>query len=611
MDDQDIPALGDPNTVANHDGSVYCMDLSSPAAGVICAKNYIPWYKFLREQKQEDSDYFESLQHKTKINDRSFTHTSMNGMVGGFYVENDTQFLKVYARMWASVSSREKLYIVEKPTPVFRLFMDFDFKQYKGLKPTSIEAVAQVCHTAVKSFWPHAQECIVCCSNYTKAHGTLNSVRVELEKTGIHLHWPEVYTTTEMLLHLRESILADMMRVFKYRSPPMNAWEDVFDLAPYDKGGKLGSGLRLVGSLKAEICPDRHGRKVCEKTCRCHGKGRITADGHGRPYMLFCVLMNGERSPEREAEYLKSFESLVLNTSMRYQGPETPGTIPEGAPLYIPQMEEKKRKATTRAKEVVHGDAVYEACQVAIRSNFQFAQVVVTNVAKKQDGFLVNVSGINSRFCYNVGREHKSNRVWFWVTRSGVVQKCYDDGESPDMKHGPCRTYMSSSWPLPSESNKVLYPAETDTCVTFVHKSTSHQETAEHLRKLVEYGDRLAKDLFNTSYSATLVFDNARLVHNGYKKGMSEYILHYPDHIGSGHNDAMRALGKPVEDMQDLEECTELVIPGIHSFLELEENVLSALIDLVDFACFEDKLNEFATFTYELVPSAKRRALNK
>lgn len=592
------------------------MDLSSSDPEAARAK-YRPWYQYIATQADSDKLYFIQRQHTAKEANKPFTHAAMNQMKGGFYSDDDTAFLQVYARLWKKREEKGLLYIVEKPTDVFRLFMDFDFKQMQGIKPLAVEGIARIVHAVVRTFWPDHPECIVCCSNYTSAmHADKEGVQQHVVKTGIHLHWPTIFTTSETLLHLRESVLSTLHNEFGSRCPPMNTWEDVFDLSPYNQAGKLGSGLRLVGSLKANDCPSKSkGVKRCEKSCKgnCGGTGKVTTDGHGRPYMLFCVITDDVRDPVRESVFLKSFEALVLQTCLRYHGPATPCVIPVGAPMHMPAAETKRRAVSKAAKQIDYGDPIYDACESAIRSNVTYSEIVVNHVSKQSHEYLVHVTGLNSRHCQNISREHRSNRIWFRIGKQGVVQRCHDDGVSPEMKHGPCGAYSSSPWALPGAALKVLYPQDDDNVTSFVQAATSHRETAQILGSLISFGDRICKDLYKKQWSATLLFtNNTALVPSGYKNGISEYVLHYPDHIGKRHNDAFRKLGYPDLVTMDVQapDDADKGIPGIESFLQLEETVLHALHELVDFACFAERLNASATFTYELVPSAKRARMD-
>lgn len=611
--DEDLPRLnGDPSTadsVCKHDGSDYCMDITSTSAGTAAAANFVRWYDYLPRQTIADQTYFKKIHSAQKKPDKRYTHGAMNGMKGYFYVDNDEEFLEIYARLWSKTQGefyRGSLYLVEKPTEIFRLFMDFDFKQRMGVTPQGIEALARVVHRVVAKFWVHAQSVIVCCSNYTTTDTTdAEGTKVPLIKTGVHLHWPDVYCTTETLLHVRESILSELQDTFGGRSFPMNAWSDVFDVAPYNHGSKQGSGLRLLGSKKATPCVCKRQKEKPDFCDKCQNRGYLDADGHGRPYLLWAVFTDDMRDIEQERSFLKNFHDLVKATSIRAHEAASPCTIPMGAPLYFEQTETRKRKVTHRAKEVVHGDPSFEACELAIRSHPHYGHIVVNHVAKKADAFLVHVTGMNSRFCQNMGREHRSNRIWFKITPDGVRQRCHDDGESTEMKYMLCKEYESAPWPLPGASIKVLFPNDDETCTTLVSKLTSHKETADVVKTLVAYGDKLCKDLYGTSWSATLLFKDATLVKQ-YISGLQEYTVHYPEHLGKKHPEALLTLGYAQEMVTTLDDVEEGIIPGIKSLLELEQELFSAFTDIVDYVAFSDTVNEQALYMFELIPSSKR-----
>jgi hypothetical protein len=600
-----VPLNGDPNTVLLHSDTEYCFNLhDSPTRFAV---KFVRWYEFEKKLSDEDKKYFENIRSLTK-KDTYYTHGSMNAMKGYFYVEDEDQFLEVYARLWSKYQgiidkrglthTGDPLFIVEKPTPVFRLFMDFDFKQRKEVTETGIEAVARVVHKVVSSFWK-TESVVVCCSKYTKAEATdPDGTKVLLTKTGIHLHWPDVFTTTETLLHVRETILSELQNTFGMRTFPMNPWQDVFDMAPYNKNGKQGSGLRLLGSLKATPCSCLR-QKEKSDCAKCQNLGYVVADGHGRPYMLWAVFTNDARDILKEQEYLANFPKLLKDVSIRYSGPPSPCTIPDGAPLFHEHAEKQKKRVTKYAKDVVHGDPAYEACELAIRSHHLYASVVVNDVCKKgtPPAYLVHVTGFQSRYCQNIRREHKSNRIWFYIDARGVTQKCHDDGESTEQHHGPCKDYSSASWPLPGDAAKVLFPNDDETCTTLVHKLSSHLETRKVIQDLVAYGDKLCKDLYGTSWSATLLFKDATLVKQ-YISGLEEYTIHYPEHLGKRHNTAMKTLGYAVAEQENL---TDDTLPGIQSLAELEQELFSSFTDIVDYVCFCEVLNTSATYVHELL----------
>lgn len=119
-------------------------------------------------------------------------------------------------------------YMVERPTPVFRLFFDFDFKNLGPLTGQGIEAVALVAGRAVARFFPNRDiddasqnlRIIVCCTDIKKDTIESPSGKVNVHKTGVHMHWPNVILNGHQAMTIRESVLADLISTFGPRVPP-------------------------------------------------------------------------------------------------------------------------------------------------------------------------------------------------------------------------------------------------------------------------------------------------------------------------------------------------------------------------------------------------------
>ena len=71
--------------------------------------------------------------------------------------------------------------------------------------------------------------------------------------------------------------------------------------------------------------------------------------------------------------------------------------------------------------------------------------VGATTVERRElcgDRELVSISVVNNRFCWHVGRRHKSNNIYFQITPAtfSFCQKCYDTD---------CRGATSPLFPIP------------------------------------------------------------------------------------------------------------------------------------------------------------------
>jgi hypothetical protein len=612
--DDDLENLtGDPSDIAPHDATEYCMDLNDKSKSGTKRK-YIGWRTFVRNQDEENQRYLESL---TKKGPDGFSHGSLNSLPGGLFVpsEGEVTFLKWYRDTLLSHyhAQYKPLFIKENNTPVFRLYYDFDFKQRQGVSPDGIAAVGKCAAMVVATFFPTLPfpRYIICTSSYLTTEETdKKGERSRVIKTGMHVHWPDLYVNSEQAFHIRESILASLQNQFGHREYPNNSWNDVLDDKVHDKPeGKKGSGLRMIGSLKQADCPNRNGAD-CDRSCHtCNGSQRILADGHGRPYWLFLCAAE-TRDITKENEYRQDILQLLLDTKIRYYGePTQEFTIPVGAPLYIPKEKTYRKSVSSRAKEVSHSDKKYQVIEEAIRSHLLYGTIVVTNV--KEDGvrenkrYKVFVSGTNSRFCQNVNREHRSNHIWFVVTINGVQQRCLDDAETrdADMRYGLCKEYVSSPWPLSPYQKSILFRSEEDNFTgSVIDSAIKHSKTAAELRYLVAFGDRLCKSLYSSSWSAGLLMNNNIII-----KQRGEYYVTKGDYIGTNHVEAMKTLGFQVPETE--EETMEPPTLGIISLSQLEDKVFQQLDLIIDFVCNQDDINVHAVTTAEFFTHKRKRCV--
>lgn len=494
------------------------------------------------------------------------THVDMSG--GKFFVpvesddpklpfDTEETFLKLYALMY---TQGIKLWLIEQRTPVFRLFMDLDFKQPDGLSSFKIEAITLIASRSIRKFWPSLQEThfrIICCttsykcescrgctcacvksqvadmsceqcrgtgctgrsSRTQKACDKCNGMFPVKKKTGVHLLFPELFVTKEMCLDMRETLIADFIAVFGQRSLPFNVWRDVVDESVYT----ATTGLRMLGSRKADKCPAcNRKRKLDGEDCRtCQGKGSVDA---GRPYApLFVTDGTGRRDLEQEKAYQGNYHQLLLDCKIRSnrKTPTDGWTIPDGAPTHdnVPAAEKKSgapKRTPTRHTRIAVESPHAEALQTWFRTCPQVAyqELLVTSVLKSSKAsatFLVNVTGPNCTFCQNVGRCHRSNRIFFVVTADGVQQRCHDtaDALDADMKYGLCRDYASAPMPLSARVSELLFPSsgEGDSVLSDPHSFFRGGKTSEvKLTTLLRVGNRLCRELYNMDWSSSARF---------------------------------------------------------------------------------------------------------
>jgi len=66
-----------------------------------------------------------------------------------------------------------------------------------------------------------------------------------------------------------------------------------------------------------------------------------------------------------------------------------------------------------------------------------------------------------ARFCFNLGRAHRTNNVYFVLTRRGVTQRCYCRCETTEhRKYGMCKDFVSDCWPVPDDVLAAFFPPD-------------------------------------------------------------------------------------------------------------------------------------------------------
>jgi hypothetical protein len=593
-DDLEVPVRagsGDPSDAIRPSkvgGPPYCFRLENgdPNGSLGSLRGYVPSWDFtglpynnrqVRELKEEYTEFY--TKRSCKGSDAP-THVALNKLRFRINTpQEEEQFLKLYSKL---VLAGKKMYLAERPTPVIRVFMDLDFKQVAPISEFGIEAAAVVCSKVVHEFFPSKESTVVVSATTYKReeYKDEKGLITPWIKTGVHFSWPNFFVTQKQMLDIRESVLAKLLESFGGRTAPnYNPWEDVIDDAPYNrKGPNTGSGLKMIGSFKCKQCHECKFSKadktyistITNAKCKtCDGHGNLEdrdVKGRGRPYMLLCVLGGPSKSYSRdldsETDYKSSFEKLVFDTKTRTfleefdeVEPENGFVLPSGAPVYLGMTTGKRRQKgpagllapTVRGDhEVVPTSPAHAELQTIIREAFgsHYAQVVVNKVFKGSKRYKVNVSGPNSHYCQNIGREHRSNRIYFEITVDGIVQRCLDNGDlTPEMKHGRCQEYASSRIVLSARSLAILWPDTNDAISVF--NSTEH--TAEQsifqtfsMQTLLNAGEYLATALYGTSWTSTL---NLRSNASKSKKGLQDYIPIDPRDLGSRGIAAYKDLG--------------------------------------------------------------------
>jgi hypothetical protein len=264
-------------------------------------------------------------------------------MDGGILQVPFEQLEEFYTEYVHAIRTGTKLYVVEQKTDVFNFFVDLDYKGQDALHDEAIIELATIMHSVVQ----RGQCCI--------ARAAPRIVDNGLVKSGVHIHWPEVYVTRTEALALRTRILLEL--------PDDPEWSRRIDASVYG-----GSGLRMLWSHKRE-------------------KGLDTD-----PYVPWCDLNGNMFDPVPNTSTLKLF---ALRTDKK-------------------------------SNESVNVEITCAPLERFIRRNIQGQCLAnVRRVMRKgSDRIIVQT---DSRYCERIQGEHKSNHVWFGITRDRICQLCHDD----------------------------------------------------------------------------------------------------------------------------------------------------------------------------------------
>lgn len=253
-------------------------------------------------------------------------------MDGGILDVPLTDMNSFYIEYISAVRRGLKVYVVEQKTDVFRFFVDLDYKSHSGIADELLLEVLQKMCDVVPG------RCVVARAPVRTVDG--------LQKSGVHIHWPDTYVTRQEALAYRTKILMEL------DGPE---WSEFIDASVYG-----GSGLRMLWSHKKPT---------------------------GQPYVPWTPDGPADEGPDLETLALFSIRTSEERPTVTESGSHE--GLEEYIRKYIPGQE--------RAR--------------------------VKRIGQKGDTRWVQT---DSRFCENIGQEHKSNHVWFSIYGDKICQMCHD-----------------------------------------------------------------------------------------------------------------------------------------------------------------------------------------
>lgn len=353
--------------------------------------------------------------------DRAASHLLLDGGRLAVPPESHGALLNAYAASLLAHPGRPPC-MVEVRTPVFRMFMDVDTRfgsHEAAARAGALEGPVAGALRAVAAAACPGHAAIVCAASRPKREEREGGDAAH--KMGFHLVWPEALVTSRTALALRQRALDALRESAELADPGalglLGRWEDILDAVVY-----RSSGLRMAWSAKG-----RHDDRLYVP------RARISEDG--------------SLAPLPRPSGVAALRELVRELSVRcFESP----TITHGVD-------------GVDGEDGTHGpDSVGTA--YAHKSLAAYADVLpllaaalpLEFVGQRFAGLLAGETCFllrsTARHCFNLGRQHRTNNVYFVLTRRGVCQRCYCRCETDEgRRYGMCKDFSSEVWPVPPE----------------------------------------------------------------------------------------------------------------------------------------------------------------
>jgi hypothetical protein len=439
-----------------------------------------------------------------KMSEDLVTHFCMKG--GKFHVPCilADEFLDKFVE---AICNGERLYLIERRTPVFPMFFDFDVVQVGEMKDMELSEIISILGRVFSNVYPHLSEgdmySYIFKASKPESPDSFRESNLQVEdsegttqscfKTGFHIIYPQILVNQQNALTIRKIFIAELKNELGERVAPKNTWEDLVDECVF-----LSNGLRMVFSNKTARCHVCKGKSKSNSgvSCMtCSNNGRIDV---GRPYVPHAVFSSSGNMVVDELTRIQTdHEYCLRKASIRRDNPSfsvTSFILPEGH-THAPEPESRSYKR--RVKEMKNGvrDLRYDGSQYETDASqsgswrksmiqmppedplFNRLKDFVNRLSvyektaihsifhnKTRKAFFVKTTGHNSTFCMNKGDCHNSNSIYFYIGKNqGCSQRCFKR---------ECKEWKSKPVPLPSELEQDLFNEKTVQAVVHEEKES-------------------------------------------------------------------------------------------------------------------------------------------
>ena len=333
-----------------------------------------------------------------------YTHLLLDGGKARVTPERQEEF---FGRYVEAVSRGERVYVVERRTERYKMFVDLDFR---ADQPLSREYVLRIASTLQSVMESPAYLCTSQCK-----------VLMDGIKYGVHMIWPEVDVGDEGALMLRNRFIS---KLGEMEEGGLFDWESVVDVSVYK-----GSGLRMLWSGKIEKCA--HCSPSKGYCAECTGNGRQHS---GRNY-TFSYLINTDGSVASRKEHLSMIDDRVaLLKSCCIADPSLVGVRKSGGGRQRAAGAGKRKRLdeTTGIGDPVDIDSaemrILNCGVLPLMRDWiplEPTQIRSMQPVVKDKKILSYIVKTDSRDCKLALREHRSSEIFLILRWRGIVQKCF------------------------------------------------------------------------------------------------------------------------------------------------------------------------------------------
>ena len=333
-----------------------------------------------------------------------------------------------YEKYIEAVKSGEKLYVVEQKTETYNFFVDID---YKSKEPLGIDDIKDICKIICDEVKKHSQEeCLISIA--------LPKVCGSLMKTGVHMNWSGLVVDQVSAIALREHILVALSR-----NRGGQDWNEIIDSSVYGSAVRKtkGSGFRMPWSFK----------KAKHIACGGQGCNECTLGKVDQvEYLPLFIYTKQPFSTLLRIDQEPSVKILKMS-AVRTDAPVSVNIEPPSVSI------KEGSFSNDQTKDEIYDQELKDMVETFVRKHMDGQDnAYITKVFKHKDTFLVSTT---SKYCENLKRSHNSNHVWFIISGTMILQKCFCRCETiQGRRDGFCKDFCGRQHKLSQSIIDKLYP---------------------------------------------------------------------------------------------------------------------------------------------------------